>query len=33
MISIRLFCCYEKVFTHIHMDDWGKFIETALPEK
>ena len=33
MISIALFCCFEKVFTHINVDDWKKITETSLPEK
>ena len=34
MITISLFRYYEKVFIlNEYMDDWGKFNETALPEK
>ena len=34
MITISLFRYYEKVFIlNEYMDDWGKFIETSLPEK
>ena len=32
MISISLFCCFEKVFTQMNFtDDWEKFNETSLP--
>ena len=33
MISINLFCCCEKMLTHMNIADWEKFSETSLPEK
>ena len=33
MISISLFYCCKKMFTHMNMGDWEKSNETLLPKK